>query len=54
MLQKVTMPDSSWKFIGNPISLCQLEKEAYLVLHLQKYPYFPAKPSLDSWGVRRT
>ena len=54
MLQNVTMPDSSWELIGNPISLCQLEKEAYLLLHLQNYRYFPAKPSLDSWGVHCT
>ena len=25
MLPKVTMPDSSWKWIGVPISLCQIE-----------------------------
>ena len=27
MIHKVTMPDSSWKWIGIPISLCQLESE---------------------------
>ena len=27
VLQKVTMPDYSWKWLGIPISLCQLESE---------------------------
>ena len=27
MLQKVTMPDSTGKWLGIPISLCQLESE---------------------------
>ena len=29
MLEKVMMPDSSWKLIGIPISLCHLDKEAW-------------------------
>ena len=48
------MPDSSWKLIGIPISLWKLEKEAYLLLLIQKHLKIPAKPSLDSWGVHRT
>ena len=28
MFHKVMMPDSSWKWIGVPISLCQLESES--------------------------
>ena len=29
MLQKVPQPDSSWKLIGIPVSLCQLERDAW-------------------------
>ena len=29
VLQKLMMPDSSWKLIGIPISLCELEKETW-------------------------
>ena len=29
MFQKVTMPDNSWKLIEIPISLCQLESDAW-------------------------
>ena len=42
-----------WKWIGIPISLFQLESEPWSPAHLQKRPYCPAKPSLDSWGVNR-
>ena len=52
MLQKVTMPDYSWKLIGIPIQLCQLKGTLGLPALLQKRLYFPAKHSLNSQSVR--
>ena len=44
MFYKVTMPDTSWKWIGIPISQCQIKSEP-LLPHLQKRLYCSAKIS---------
>ena len=53
MLQEVTRPDSFWKSIGIPISLWKQGGTQWLISHLEKHPYCPAKPRGDYWCVPR-